>query len=564
MRRSASASRSRARAWPASRRQHRLEGHLGLGEAARCHQLLAVAPAARRSRPAAPSAAAGPRGSGAPASAARAPRRSRVGGGVGQRRERLLVLAGVEERLARRRRPLRAPRAWWRRGCAPRPARAPLEGPRVAAGRGRAPRRRPPWPRWRLPSSQQPLRRRRGAARAAGRGPRRPASCLRPRAGAPARGSPRAACRRRGRARAPPPAARRASASSQAPRRPSSCALSQQARRHLAARAPRAGVRRLGGLRLAAAPDQLGVERRLLDGALLLREVERLDGVRSAPAAPAGTRPGSSRGGSRRTPARRSARWCPGSGCSRSASREVLDAVGPAAGRDVAGPAPAGSSRTTRAPPGPGCASGERRGRARAATRRPGTHLLLVHRGDEGAARGGGQRVRGQCAPRRPRSGSVRRPQRALEQLAEALRLGGAARRARSGSGAVGPGSFSALRDRPAQRVDERSPRGPRSRCGAPSRACPWGLLERSSPSSLITLTRVACSPTTAPTERSMKSPPLGMRDHDRGDRQEGEGGVAHAAAAGDADAGEVLVLELGEDHRQALVDGHRLVAERR
>jgi hypothetical protein len=37
-----------------------------------------------------------------------------------------------------------------------------------------------------------------------------------------------------------------------------------------------------------------------------------------------------------------------------------------------------------------------------------------------------------------------------------------------------------------------------------------FGLLERSSPSSLMTFTRVACSPTASPTERSMKSPALG------------------------------------------------------
>src|SRR5262249_18806946 len=46
-------------------------------------------------------------------------------------------------------------------------------------------------------------------------------------------------------------------------------------------------------------------------------------------------------------------------------------------------------------------------------------------------------------------------------------------------------------------------------------------------------------------------------------DREECDADVAHSAAATDADAGEILVLQLGEDDGEALVDRLRLIPER-
>ena len=263
-------------------------------------------------------------------SRSRASRVLRVGRGVGERAERGLVLAGVEERLARRAKAFcRAARVVEAQDALL-GLRAAPRAPGRSWGRGRAPRRRPPWPRWRLPSSSSRSPSDEALLEALGAGRRVRGLAPAPRAGAPAPRVDRAL--RVGveaRARAPPPAPAAAATRPRRRVRPSSCAALEQA---LAPRRARAACRRAASarLRLAAALDEVGEERRLLDGALLLREVEGVDGGRRTPAARAGTRPGSSGAGSRRTAARRSARWSPGAGRSRTASLQVRDAVGAA------------------------------------------------------------------------------------------------------------------------------------------------------------------------------------------------------------------------------------------
>ena len=140
--------------------------------------------------------------------------------------------------------------------------------------------------------------------------------------------------------------------------------------------------------------------------------------------------------------------------------------------------------------------------------------LLLVHGGDQRAARGGGERVGGHAHARdldgqRPRPCSVR-----SNSSLKPLRLGGAAGE-HDGQRPVGAAAASRPRTSAAAARPPASPPGPRSRCAAPSRTCPWGPRLRSRPSSLRTFTRVACSFTTAPDRLVDVVAALGDAEHD-------------------------------------------------
>ena len=206
VRRSASARRSRARAWPESSRSTPSKATCASGKRPAAMSSLAVRGQAVDLRPQLllpPEALEDlprPReqAAGLDALGARG-----VGAGVGQRAEGRLVLPGVEEGPAvRQGLPAGGPRGRGLDALFGDPA--PLEPPRVSRRRAAARRRRPPWPPWPCPR-RGAARRRRGAARAGGREPR----CRGPpparRAAAPAPGSRSGGCPRRARARAPPP-----------------------------------------------------------------------------------------------------------------------------------------------------------------------------------------------------------------------------------------------------------------------------------------------------------------------------------------------------------------------
>src|SRR4030067_821583 len=62
-----------------------------------------------------------------------------------------------------------------------------------------------------------------------------------------------------------------------------------------------------------------------------------------------------------------------------------------------------------------------------------------------------------------------------------------------------------------------------------------FGLRVRSSPSSLIAFTRVACSPTASPTERAIESPALWTESMIEGVERRGRGGAGGAGEGGPA-----------------------------